>query len=307
MAELARDFVHRDVAEYLEADERNEIRYPAELVERMRELGFFGITIPEEFGGLALDRHAAAAFNLAMGAGWASLSALLGSHLRACYYLLKRGTPAQQRKFLPRLADGSLIFAHALHEQGNRTPSHFKAHLTCEGDYYLLNGLKDWVTNAQNADYMVVIARNAVGAGDGLAAVIVDPRRAGVHVEPDLRRPGVKGVTLCAVRFTGYEVSPEDELVGGPLTDVTTLVETYSASTSLNFAARALGASYAVLEDCMRYLRRRDPPPAGLEVIQHRFGRMALRVEAAAALYSRALGPEGSSGTLPSMAKVFCT
>src|ERR1051325_6311991 len=165
LAAVAARFVQEDVLPYLNVA-GHEDQYPLELVQKLGSLGFLGMNIPPEFGGLGLDRPTMMDIDVELGRGWLSLGALLGSHLRASFYFLKCGTKNQQQEYLPRLANGELVGAHAYNEQGNRKLSRFRTTLSRQGDTYLLNGIKDWVTNAQNASFMIAIARKVLPNGN---------------------------------------------------------------------------------------------------------------------------------------------
>jgi alkylation response protein AidB-like acyl-CoA dehydrogenase len=308
LAAVATKFVQTDVLPYL-AVPGNEDQYPKELIAKMASLGFFGMNIPPEYEGLGLERGTMNDIDLELGRGWLSLGALLGSHLRACFYFLKRGTEEQRQHYLPLMAKGELIVAHAYHEQGNKNLKHFKTTLIKEGDTYVLNGIKDWVTNARHANFIIAIARNELHGSQGdPVAVIVHPERPGVHIGKELQRPGVKGVSLCSVQFTDYVVDLEQDLIGGLNADIVGFINTFKTGSSLNFSARAVGAALAVQEHCKTFLEARDMSSNGGEIIRYKFAIMATRVQAAMALLSSTKTSNGvPADSLAYMTKVFST
>jgi alkylation response protein AidB-like acyl-CoA dehydrogenase len=308
LAAVATNFVKRDVLPYLEVQGQEE-RYPKELITKMASLGFFSMNIPPEYGGLGLDRATMMDIDLELGRGWLSLGALLGSHLRTCFYFLKRGTTEQQEYFLPLMAKGEIIGAHAYNEQGNRSLNAFRTTFSKQQGAYVLNGIKEWVTNARDADLIIAIARKELDGPKGdPVAVIVHPDRAGVHIGKELQRPGVKGVSLCSVQFNDYHVDIEQDLIGGVNADIVGFINAFKTGSSLNFSARAVGASLAILDKCEAFLRTRDPGADGGGVIRYKFATIAIRVHAALALLNSAKKPSSvPADALAYMTKVFST
>jgi alkylation response protein AidB-like acyl-CoA dehydrogenase len=310
LVQATETFIRNDVLPYL-AIPGNEEKYPEPLIQKMSQLGFLGMNIPEEYEGLALGRPDTIAVNIALGKGWLALGALLGTHLRGCFYFIKRGTEDQRAAFLPKMAVGQVIAAHAYHEQANRSPLRFRTTLRREGSDYILDGLKDWVTNARHADILIVIARSELPEHGGKpVAVIVPQASQGLFIGPELPRPGVKGVSLCSVQFNQVRVDPDEALIGGIDSDIIGFINTFKTASSLNFSARAVGAAESVLKECGNFLHARDPAAEGRDVIVYRFGEVATQIEAAAALLDRAVVGQSHSASeeaLAYMAKVQAT
>ena len=215
IVEAVQGFVAQAVQPYLRVPGAKD-NYPTQLVQRMRELGLFGINVPVAFGGLGLSQLALTAIGVELSKGWLSLAALLGAHMRACNHVLGCATPSQQERYLRRMASGNLVVAYARHEQGVTDPSCFYTVLVRDGPRYTLTGGKPWVTNAKHADALLCIARRKEDDSEAPATVLVFPSRPGVTIGPDLSQPGGRGVSLCQVAFSDYIVQPEQhELIGG--------------------------------------------------------------------------------------------
>ncbi|MGA5824266.1 acyl-CoA dehydrogenase family protein [Kitasatospora sp. NPDC094028] len=295
-------FVCTDVESYLAA--HPEDRYPDVLVERLRQLGVFGATVPVEYGGS--DRPAAEVARLGyeLAFGWQSLAALVGTHLKLCGQLLRHGTEQQRQAWLPLMARGERVFARAYHEQGAGGPAALRSTAELHGGTGRLNGHKSWVTNARHADRIVAVVRS----GDAVVGVVTDPRRPGIEIGPELPRPGILGVSLAEVTYRDYEFDPDAEVIGGPGHDLTDALRGYDVT---SYVARALGSADAVYASALRFVRESAPgrPPGARGAVGLRIGELATRRAAMHAVWRCLTQPaEGDHPPLaPGAAKVFAT
>lgn len=273
--------------------------YPATLVDWLRTEELFGANIPEEFGGLGLPPAEISEVTRNVAKCCQPLAGLLGTHLRACLYLLRVGTTEQKAEWLPRMATGEVVFAHAYNELNRKDFGSFQVTVT-NGR---LNGTKDWSTNARHADHMIVIAR----ADQGLRAVILPTDRPGIEVGNDLPRPGMLGVSLTPVTFNNVEVDPARDFVGGPDIDVTQFILDNERGSSLAFAARAVGAAEAVFDASVGHVSTtvlsRSAVASG--AIALRVGELAAEVHALRSAWRTAVA--GGDPDEAHLAKVFCT
>ena len=296
-----------EVYNYL-SDPMAENRYPIELVSKLKDIGIFGIGVSNEYGGKNLSgRGKSKVFNL-LSQGWLSLSAMLGSHVKACSYIEELGTSDQKHRWLGKMANGEIILAHAFNERQHKSPGNFETVLTKDGDSYILNGKKDWVTNARHADRILVVARTEFETYDshaGLIAALVDPSSEEVHIGKELERPGNKGVSLAPVSFHNYPIQRED--IYGLDQDMLSLLERNKASSIISFASRAVGAGIAAFELVKDYLQSQATVH---EVVAYKFGECYKDLVSAQAMLQYALERNDSSKfglDLAFSTKVFCT
>jgi alkylation response protein AidB-like acyl-CoA dehydrogenase len=293
------DFVSGEVCRIASRDDR-ESRYPAELVQGMRELGVFGLAIPREFGGLATRPSVGACVIGALASGWLSLPALLGSHLRVAGYIARFGTQEQKQRLLPPMAAGAVIAAHALTEVTGKDLGGLATRLRPSGHDGRIDGQKSYVTNAANADRIAIISRWDDGsdpdalqgpAGPRLGVALIEPTRSGVTVGADLPRLGVRGVSLNAVTLTQVPITIAVDCIGGGPVDASVVGEYTGIAASLSFAARAVGVGEAVIAACRRRLNedRGGTSISDHQVVRTAFGRALTQQTASRAFMKQVL------------------
>jgi alkylation response protein AidB-like acyl-CoA dehydrogenase len=274
-----RTFVDREVVPTASAlEHRNE--YPAKLVERMKEIGLFGINVPQQYGGTELTATLYAEIFEELARGWMSVAGVLGTHLVICDIIRHHGSPEQQQRILPILASAAKRGALALTEP--EAGSDLKAIRTtavCDGSEYILNGSKMWITNARYGEVFVVLARTGA---ESLSAFIVE-KGAGVRVTRDIDKLGYKGVETCEVLFEDCRV-PAANLVGLKEGDGLRQVMTGLEAERINVAARAVGLARAAFEEAVRYAQVRQT--FGKAIAEHQsiqilLADMATKIEAA--------------------------
>src|SRR5437870_853203 len=200
--DTVRRFVEREVipvaSKYEHADE-----YPQPLVDRMRELGLFGATIPVEYGGLGLDYTTYAMIVEELCRGWMSLSGVLNTHLMFAYVLDMHGTPEQKARYLPAMARGEHRAALCLTEpHAGSDAQRIRTTAVRRGDHYVVNGSKMFITNARTATIYSLVAKtepNADPPYKGISLFAAEKDAPGVTVGRQLDKLGYKGVETCEV------------------------------------------------------------------------------------------------------------
>src|SRR2546421_6449697 len=307
----------------------HEDSFPEPIVEQMKELGLFGVTIPEEFGGMGLDLSTYAMIVEELSRGWISISGIVNTHFIGSYLLMKFGTDEQKEKYLPRMATGELRAAFSLSEpelgsdvQAIKT----RASKTDGGDYEI-NGTKMWVTNGLLAGVVFVLGKTDPKADPpykGMTCFIAEkePRvsentgeYAGFDVPPKIKKMGYKGVESTELVFDGYRC-PAENVLGGEEAGLgqgfTQMMDALEVG-RVNVAARGVGIAQRALELALRYSQERKT--FGKEIAQHqaiqfKLADMATKVDAARLLTLRAarLKDAGERSDLEAgMAKLFAS
>ena len=283
---LVRDFVRRDV-EPVAGRYDNEDIYPQELVEKMREMGLFGVTIPEEYGGLGLDYTTYAMIFEELSKGWMSISGAIGTHHVMSYMIANFGTEDQREQFLPRMAQGELRGGLALTEpEAGSDVQNIQTTAVKDGEEYVLNGSKMFITNAQNGNAFAVMAKtdtNAAPPYRGISCFIVEKPAAGFSVGQHLDKLGYRGLDTCELVFEDCRVSA-DSLVGGVEGQGFRQVMSGLETGRINVAARAVGVATAAFEAAIQYAQRRKAfgvPIAQHQSIQNMLADMGTKIQAA--------------------------
>lgn len=315
-----REFVERDVvpvaSELEHADE-----YPDALVATMKELGLFGITIPEEHGGLGLDLVTYALIQVELSRGWMSLSGVLNTHLISAWMIESFGTPEQRERLLPRMASGELHFAYSMTEpHAGSDVQAIRTTAARSGDGYLVTGQKTWATNGLHAGGVMLLVRtdpDAEPAHRGMSALIVEKEphlesQPGLVVPPKLRKLGYKGVESTELVFDRFRV-PRENLLGGREEEGFKQFMAGIELGRINVAARAVGLAESAFESAIRYAQQREAfgrPIADHQAIRLKLATMATKTEAARRLMLAAAERKqrGERSDLESgMAKLFAT
>jgi alkylation response protein AidB-like acyl-CoA dehydrogenase len=317
-----REFVERDVvpvaSEYEHADE-----FPEPLVETMKELGLFGVTIPEEYGGLGLDLTTYALIQVELSRGWMSLSGVLNTHFISAWMIKTHGTDEQRQRYLPRMATGELRFAYSMTEpHAGSDVQAIRTRAVREGDEYVLTGQKMWATNGLRAGAIMLLAKTDPDADPphrGMTAFVVEKEPGaselpGLVIPPPLRKLGYKGVESTELVFDGFR-TPASSVLGGD-DGVGRGFKYFMGGIELgrvNIAARAIGIATRALEESLRYAQQRSAfgkPIAQHQAIQLKLAGMATKIEASRLLMLQAADKKdaGERADLEAgMAKLFAT
>ncbi|MFD4840508.1 acyl-CoA dehydrogenase family protein [Achromobacter sp. NPDC058515] len=260
--------------------------YPAEIVEKMKEMGLFGCVIDPEYGGLGLSTATYAKIVERMSTVWMSISGIINSHLIMAMAVQRAGTEEQKRKFLPRFATGELRGGVGLTEPDAGTDLQaIRTVARLEGDHYVVNGSKMWITNSMYGNCLALLVKTdpkAQPAHKGMSLLIAE-KGEGFIVSKKLEKLGYKGIDTCALTFDDYRV-PVDRLVGGVEGRGLQQVLGGLELGRINVAARGLGVAQAALDEAVAYAQVRKTfgkPIAEHQAIQLKLGEMATRTQAA--------------------------
>jgi alkylation response protein AidB-like acyl-CoA dehydrogenase len=283
---VLRQFVDTDIRPVAREWEAAD-RYPTEIVARLRELGLFGMTVPPEHGGLGLDLVSFALVFEEISRGWMGIAGILGSHSLSCWMIARHGTPEQQRRYLPELATGERRTGIALTEPDAGTDLQgIKTTARRDGDHYIINGGKTWITNARYADPLPVLVKTdptAEPAHRGMSVLLVDADTPGFTVLRDLPKLGYKGTESCEVLLEECRVPAGNLLGGQPGRGMQQVLSALEIG-RINVAARAVGVAQAAYDEALRYARQRHAfgqPIGQFQAIQLKLADMATRVQAA--------------------------
>jgi alkylation response protein AidB-like acyl-CoA dehydrogenase len=315
IAGTVRKFVEKEVIPVAsELERRNE--YPHELVRQMKEMGLFGLNIPEKYGGSEVDTTTFAMVFEEISRGWLGLAGIIGSNSVMCDVLVRFGTEDQKRRFLPEMATGERRGGICLTESEAGTDlQNISTTATRDDDVYRIDGSKMWITNARHGNTFLLLAKTdpaAQPAHRGMSAFIIEKGAPGLTVSRDIDKLGYKSVETCELHFDNFPV-PAGNLIGGVEGLGFKQVMTGLESERLNVAARGLGIARAAFEEAIRYAQRRvtfGRPIAEYQTIQNKLADMATRIEASRLLiYSAAEKRDrGERCDLEAgMAKLFAT
>src|SRR6266545_5571809 len=294
-----RDFTNREIIPVAtELEHRDE--YPAQIVEGLKELGLFGLMIPEEYGGLgeSLLTYALAVEEIAR--GWMSVSGIINTHFIVAYMILQHGTDEQKQKYLPRMATGEVRGAFSMSEPGcGSDVAAIKTKAVRDGETYTINGQKMWLTNGGSSNLVAVLVKTDEGADSvykNMTTFLVEKKEGfgetaqGVTIPGKIDKMGYKGVDTTEMIFEGHEIS-EDQILGGvPGKGFYQMMDGVEVG-RVNVASRAVGVANRAFELGVQYAQQRQT--FGKKIIDHqailfRAAEMATKVEAAHQMMVRA-------------------
>ncbi len=312
---LVKDFVRREVEPVAAQLDRDDT-VPLDLIDKMKELGLFGITVPEEYGGMGLDYTTFALIFEAMSKAFMSLTGAIGTHHIMTYVLTHYGTEEQKRRFLPDLASGRKRGGLALTEPGGGTDvANLQVTADKDGEEYVINGSKMFITNGRYGDTFCLLARTDRMAEPnyrGISAFIVEKGGDGFRVGRDLEKLGYRGLDTCELIFEDYRI-PAENLVGMEESRGFGQVMSGLETGRINVAARAVGVAQAAFEAAIRYSQQRETfgvPIAQHQAIQLKLADMATKIQAARLLTYDAAAKKDSGARVDletGMAKLFAS
>ncbi|GAA2368404.1 acyl-CoA dehydrogenase family protein [Gordonia cholesterolivorans] len=295
-----RDFVDQQIlpmATHLEhADE-----YPTEIVAQMKQMGLFGLTIDEEYGGLGESLLTYALVVEEIARGWMSVSGIINTHFIVAYLLQQHGTPEQRAKYLPRLAAGDLTCAFSMSEPGlGSDVAAVTTSATPDGrGRYTVNGQKMWVTNGASSSLVAVLVRTPEGRDrphQNLTTFLIEKTPGFGEAAPGLTIPGkiekmgYKGVDTTELLFDDYSIDAAEILGGEPGRGFYQMMDGVEVG-RVNVAARAVGVAHRAFELGTSYAQQRETfgkPIAEHQAVLFRIAEMGTKVEAAHQMVVRA-------------------
>jgi alkylation response protein AidB-like acyl-CoA dehydrogenase len=315
--DAARDFAQNEIARVAARyDETGE--FPYETIGKMGQLGFMGIEVPEEYGGAGLDTLS---YVLAMeeinkvDAAHGTIMSVNNSLF--CYGILRFGTEEQKRKFVTPVASGQKIGAYSLTEpMSGSDAATMKSRAVPDGDHYLINGTKSWVTSGPAAHYLVLFTMTDLEQEHrGITGFVIETDKPGFHLGRKEDKLGIRASATCEIHFEDYRCPVENRL--GEEGQGFKIAMTVLDAGRIGIAAQALGIAEAAYEASLSYAREREAfggPIGRLQGIQWKIADMKCRIEASrllihqAALAKQAAKKTGERFTTEaSIAKLFAS
>jgi alkylation response protein AidB-like acyl-CoA dehydrogenase len=319
VVQTVREFVEREVIPVAdELEHRDE--YPEKIVEGMKELGLFGLTVPEEYGGAGMDLMTYALAGVELSRGWMSLSGILNTHFMAVYLLKQHGSVEQKARWLPRMATGELRAALSMSEPGAGSDVQaIQCRAVLAGDVYVVNGTKMWVTNGLRAGLVVLLCKTDPAADPphkGISILYVEKEPGvtkfeGITIPPNIEKMGYHGVETTELVFEDHRV-PVANLLGGEGDGFRQVMDGIEVG-RVNVSARAVGLATRAFEEAIRYAQVRETfgkPIAQHQMIQEKLADMGTKLEAAKLMLMQAAKKKSlgvRSDLEAGMAKYFCT
>ncbi len=309
-----RRWVAKDViphaSEFEHADE-----FPEAMVQQMREFGLFGATIPEEHGGLDLDVLTYARLVEELAYGWMSLSGVLNTHTIVSNLVKRFGTDAQKAEWLPRMATGEIRGAFSLSEPDSGSDSQaLRSKAVADGDEYVINGTKMWVTNGERAGVVALAARTPEGITCFIFGKDPGPAYGGITVSRKIDKLGYKGLETVEMAYDNHRVSA-GTVLGGPDNLGKGMHQILSSLElgRINIAARAVGVARAAFDAALAYAQQRETfgvPIIKHQAIQFKIADMATKLQASRLMVQSAAEKfeAGDRADVEAgMAKLFCS
>jgi butyryl-CoA dehydrogenase len=259
LVETVRAFVDRDVKPTVQAVEHaNE--YPEKWIEQMKQIGIYGLAVPEEYGGSPVSMPCYAQVTQELARGWMSLAGAMGGHTVVAKLLSLYGTEEQKRQYLPKMATGEIRATMALTEPGGGSDLQaMSTNAKTDGDDLVISGSKTWISNARRSGLIALLCKTDPAASPkhkGISIVLVE-HGPGLTVSRDLPKLGYKGVETCELSFDNYRTSATAVLGGTPGKGFAQMMKGLETG-RIQVACRALGVATAALEDSLAYAQQRE-------------------------------------------------
>jgi alkylation response protein AidB-like acyl-CoA dehydrogenase len=259
IVEVVRAFVDHEVRPVVRELEHADT-YPEKLIQQMKELGVYGLAVPEPWGEVAVSMSCYALVTAELARGWMSLAGAMGGHTVVAKLLVAFGTREQQDRYLPRMATGEIRATMALTEPGGG--SDLQAMTTTarrDGDSYVVDGAKTWISNARRSQLIALLCKtdpDAEPKHKGMSILLVE-HGPGLTVSQDLPKLGYKGVESCELVFDGHR-APAGALLGGVEGRGFAQMMKGLETGRIQVASRALGVAQAAFDDALRYAQERE-------------------------------------------------
>jgi alkylation response protein AidB-like acyl-CoA dehydrogenase len=287
-----RTFVDKEIIPHAQELEHSDT-YPSEIVDGMKEMGLFGLTIGEEYGGLGESLLTYALVVEQIARGWMSVSGVINTHFIVAHMISQHGTEEQKRHYLPQMAEGSVRGAFSMSEpELGSDVAAIKTRAKRDGDDYLITGAKMWLTNGSTSNLVATLVRTDEGAErahQNLTCFLVDKPEGFGEVAPGLSVPGkidkmgYKGVDTTGLVFDGYRIGASAILGNRPGDGFRQMMDGVEVG-RVNVAARGCGIAIRAFELAIAYAQQRSTfgkPIAEHQAIAFKLAEMATKVEAA--------------------------
>src|SRR5438552_1450463 len=286
----------------------------------MKEMGLFGLTAPEEYGGAGLDLMTYALVGVELSRGWMSLSGIMNTHFMGIYLLKKYGTDEQKQKWLPKMATGEVRAALSMSEPGAGSDvQSIQCRAVRDGDHYVVNGTKMWVTNGLRAGLVTLLVKTDPTADPphkGISILMVEMPAGerefkGITISANIVKMGYHGVETTELVFEDHRV-PAENLLGEEGKGFHYIMDGIEVG-RVNVSARAVGLATRAFEEAIRYAQERHTfgkPIAQHQMIQEKLAEMGTKLEAARLMLLQAAKKKSAgerSDLEAGMAKLFCT
>ncbi len=288
------DFVEKEIIPNAQELEHGDI-YPQEIVDGMKEMGLFGLTIPEEYGGLGESLLTYALVVEQIARGWMSVSGIINTHFIVAYMLMQHGTDEQKQKYLPRMAEGEVRGSFSMSEPGcGSDVSAIKTKAKEDGEDFVVNGAKMWLTNGGSSNLTAVLVRTDEGAESvykNMTVLLVEKEPGFGEVAPGLTVPGkiekmgYKGVDTTEMVFDDFRIA-QDQVLGGSAGRGRGFYQMMDGVEvgRVNVAARGCGVAIRAFELGVQYAQQRETfgkKIADHQAVMFRLADMACKVESA--------------------------
>jgi len=326
LLKLVRQFVDEQIIP-VAMDLEHKDEYPTQIVEGMKEMGIFGLMIPEEYGGLGESLLTYALCVEEIARGWMSISGIINTHFIVAYLLLQHGTPEQKQKYLPRMATGEVRGAFSMSEPGcGSDVAAIKTKAVPSGDgQWTINGQKMWLTNGGSSNLVAVLVKTDTGADSvyrNMTTFLVEKEPGFGETAPGLSIPGkidkmgYKGVDTTELILDGYATTTDQILGGEPGKGFYQMMDGVEVG-RVNVAARACGVGLRAFELGIAYAQQRET--FGKKIAEHqavlfRLAEMATKIEAGHQMMVRAARLKDSgqrndleSGMAKYLASEYCS
>jgi alkylation response protein AidB-like acyl-CoA dehydrogenase len=287
-----KDFVNKEIIPHAQELEHAD-SYPSEIVEGMKEMGLFGLTIPEAYGGLGESLLTYALVVEQIARGWMSVSGVINTHFIVAHMIARHGTEEQKEYYLPRMATGEIRGAFSMSEPDlGSDVAAIKTKAKRDGDGYVIDGAKMWLTNGGTSNLIALLVKTEQGAEkahQNLTAFLVEKPEGYGEVAPGLSIPGkiekmgYKGVDTTEAVFEGYRISAEAVLGGAAGVGFAQMMDGIEVG-RVNVAARACGIAIRAFELAIDYAQQRQTfgkQIASHQAVSFKLAEMATKVESA--------------------------
>ncbi|MGH3781812.1 MAG: acyl-CoA dehydrogenase family protein [Pseudonocardiaceae bacterium] len=290
--DTVKSFVDKEIIPVAQELEHTDT-YPQEIVNGMKEMGLFGLTIPEEYGGLGESLLTYALVVEQIARGWMSVSGVINTHFIVAHMISHHGTDEQKQRYLPAMAEGRIRGAFSMSEpELGSDVAAIKTRARRDGDHYVVDGAKMWLTNGATSTLVATLVKTEEGASrahHNLTTLLVDKPTgygevaAGLSVPGKIDKMGYKGVETTELVFDGYRIGAEQVLGAAPGKGFAQMMDGVEVG-RVNVAARACGIAIRAFELAVDYAQQRrtfGKPIAQHQAIAFKLAEMATKVEAA--------------------------